>query len=158
MMSDRSAEDPDRVRAVVREHYATIARGGVECAPGCCSAATAATTLGYTADQTAGVPDGADLGLGCGNPAAIAALREGETVLDLGAGGGFDCFVAARQVGPRGRVIGVDMTADMVRRARDNARKVHATQVDACCEIALDARGKVVEVTPRAPGQPCCPR
>jgi len=70
---------------------------------------TAAGTLGYTADQTAAVPDGADLGLGCGNPTAIASLRDGETVLDLGAGGGFDCFIAAHQVGPRGRVIGVDM-------------------------------------------------
>ncbi|HEX3763669.1 MAG TPA: arsenite methyltransferase [Kofleriaceae bacterium] len=129
-MSDRSADDPEHVRAVVREHYATVARGGTGCAPGCCSAASAAATLGYTADQTAAVPDGADLGLGCGNPAAIAALREGETVLDLGAGGGFDCFVAAHQVGPRGRVIGVDMTADMVGRARDNARKVDASNVE----------------------------
>jgi len=123
--------DPDDVRAVVREHYASVARGGAGCAPGCCTAAaTSAATLGYSADETAPVPDGADLGLGCGNPAAIAALRDGETVLDLGAGGGFDCFVAAHQVGPRGRVIGVDMTADMVRRARDNARKVDATNVE----------------------------
>ncbi|MEO7732127.1 MAG: arsenite methyltransferase, partial [Kofleriaceae bacterium] len=80
--------------------------------------------------QTEVVPDGADLGLGCGNPTAIASLRDGETVLDLGAGGGFDCFIAAHQVGPRGRVIGVDMTADMVQRARENARKVKATNVE----------------------------
>jgi SAM-dependent methyltransferase len=91
---------------------------------------TAAVTLGYTADQTGAVPDGADLGLGCGNPTALAGLREGEVVLDLGAGGGFDCFIAARQVGPSGRVIGVDMTADMVARARDNARKVNAANVE----------------------------
>lgn len=128
-MSEMKADD---VRAVVREHYGSIARGtSTGCAPGCCSSVgTAATTLGYTTDETAAVPEGADLGLGCGNPTAIASLREGEVVLDLGAGGGFDCFVAAHQVGPRGRVIGVDMTADMVARARDNARKVNATNVE----------------------------
>lgn len=128
-MSEMKADD---VRAVVRDHYGTIARGANPgCAPGCCSTAgTAAATLGYTRDQTDAVPDGADLGLGCGNPTALASLREGETVLDLGAGGGFDCFIAARQVGPRGKVIGVDMTADMVARARDNARKVQATNVE----------------------------
>ena len=128
-MSEMKADD---VRAVVREHYGTIARGtSTGCAPGCCSSAgTAAATLGYTTDQTGVVPDGADLGLGCGNPTVIASLREGETVLDLGAGGGFDCFIAAHQVGPRGRVIGVDMTADMVARARENARKVNAANVE----------------------------
>ena len=122
----------DEVRAVVREHYGTIARGATTgCAPGCCTAVgSAAATLGYTADEAGAVPDGADLGLGCGNPTAIASLREGETVLDLGAGGGFDCFIAAHQVGPRGKVIGVDMTADMVSRARDNARKVNASNVE----------------------------
>jgi arsenite methyltransferase len=128
-MSEIKADD---VRAVVREHYGTIARGAsTGCAPGCCSTAgAAAAALGSTADQTAAAPDGADLGLGCGNPTAIATLREGETVLDLGAGGGFDCFIAARQVGPTGAVIGVDMTADMVARARANARKVNATNVE----------------------------
>ncbi len=128
-MSESKADD---VRAVVREHYGNIARGANPgCAPGCCSSVgTAATILGYSADQTGAVPDGADLGLGCGNPTAIASLRDGEAVLDLGAGGGFDCFIAARQVGPRGRVIGVDMTADMVARARDNARKVNAANVE----------------------------
>jgi arsenite methyltransferase len=127
-MSDTKTDD---VRTVVREHYGSIARGAGAGPPGCCSpAGTAAATLGYTPDQTTAVPDGADLGLGCGNPTAIAALRDGETVLDLGAGGGFDSFIAARQVGPRGRVIGVDMTADMVARARDNARKVNASNVE----------------------------
>jgi SAM-dependent methyltransferase len=124
----------DETRAIVREHYGNLARTAAEgCAPGCCSpgtTGTAASTLGYSADQTASVPEGADLGLGCGNPTAIAALRDGETVLDLGAGGGFDCFVAARQVGPSGRVIGVDMTPDMVHRARANARKVQVTNVE----------------------------
>jgi len=128
-MSEMKADD---VRAVVRDHYGNIARGAsTACAPGCCSSVgTAAATLGYTDKQVDAVPDGADLGLGCGNPTAIASLREGETVLDLGAGGGFDCFIAARQVGPRGKVIGVDMTADMVTRARENARKVNATNVE----------------------------
>jgi len=128
-MSDMKADD---VRATVREHYGNIAREtNAGCVPGCCSVTgTAAATLGYTADQTEIVPDGADLGLGCGNPTAIAALRDGETVLDLGAGAGFDCFIAAHHVGPRGRVIGVDMTADMVHRARDNARKVKASNVE----------------------------
>jgi len=128
-MSEMKSDD---VRSLVREHYGSIARGTNRgCAPGCCSSpGTPAETLGYPADQTEAVPDGADLGLGCGNPTAIASLREGETVLDLGAGAGFDCFIAARQVGPRGRVIGVDMTADMVARARANARKVNATNIE----------------------------
>ena len=122
----------DNIRTTVREHYAKVAgNDAAGCAPGCCApGATASRTLGYTSEQTAVVPDGADLGLGCGNPTAIASLREGETVLDLGAGGGFDCFIAARQVGPSGRVIGVDMTPEMVTRARDNARKVNATNVE----------------------------
>jgi SAM-dependent methyltransferase len=129
-MNDTKA---DQTRATVRDHYGEIARrGGGGCAPGCCGpvAATQATTLGYSeADQRA-VPEGADLGLGCGNPGAIAAIRPGETVLDLGSGAGFDCFLAARQVGPTGKVIGVDMTADMIARARDNARKIAADNVE----------------------------
>jgi len=123
----------DETRAIVRSHYASVARAGAStgCAPGCCSGGgTNAGLLGYSADQTDQVPDGADLGLGCGNPTAIASLRPGQTVLDLGAGGGFDCFIAARQVGPTGTVIGVDMTADMVALARANARKVNATNVE----------------------------
>lgn len=122
----------DETRAVVRGHYAEIARTGGSCAPGCCGATPAghAQTLGYTAEDSRSVPDGADLGLGCGNPTALAGLRVGETVLDLGSGGGFDCFLAARQVGPTGRVIGVDMTPDMVTRARANAAKVRAENVE----------------------------
>jgi SAM-dependent methyltransferase len=128
-MSEIKADD---VRSVVREHYGNIARSTRSgCAPGCCSStATAAATLGYMPNQTDAVPEGADLGLGCGNPTAIASLRDGETVLDLGAGAGFDCFIAAHQVGPAGKVIGVDMTADMVARARENARKVNATNIE----------------------------
>ncbi len=79
--------------------------------------------MGYSSEELADIPDGANLNLGCGNPNAIAALRAGETVLDLGSGGGLDCFLAARQVGASGKVIGVDMTAEMIARARENARK-----------------------------------
>jgi len=77
--------------------------------------------LGYSPEELAAAPDGANMGLGCGNPRAIAALRPGETVLDLGSGGGFDCFLAAQRVGPTGQVIGVDMTPDMISKARANA-------------------------------------
>jgi SAM-dependent methyltransferase len=86
--------------------------------------------MGYSPDELAAAPEGADLGLGCGNPQAIAALRAGETVLDLGSGGGFDCFLAARRVGKTGKVIGVDMTPEMVTKARANARQVEATNVE----------------------------
>ena len=123
---------PDDTRTIVRDHYAKVSRGETGCAPGCCATMPTdqSRMLGYSADDLTQVPEGADLGLGCGNPNAIASLRPGETVLDLGAGGGFDCFLAARAVGPTGRVIGVDMTPDMVTLARANARKVNATNVD----------------------------
>jgi arsenite methyltransferase len=123
----------DQVRAAVRDRYGEIARTGPApaCAPGCCgSGADAGLALGYSPEELAAVPEGANLGLGCGNPHAIAALREGETVVDLGAGGGFDCFLAGRRVGPSGRVIGVDMTADMVARARGNAAKAGIENVE----------------------------
>lgn len=122
----------DETRAIVREHYAKVSRGDTGCAPGCCATMPAEQShlLGYSAEDLEHAPAGADLGLGCGNPTAIASLRPGETVLDLGAGGGFDAFLAARAVGPTGKVIGVDMTPDMVALARANARKVDATNVD----------------------------
>jgi len=123
----------DEVRAAVREQYAKVARtsGAEACAPGCCGpGASASLALGYSKEELAAVPEGANLGLGCGNPQAIASLKAGETVLDLGAGGGFDCFLAAKRVGPSGRVIGVDMTPDMVSKARANARKLEANNVD----------------------------
>jgi len=122
----------DETRNIVREHYAKVATGGAGCAPGCCEMLNdkASAALGYTSTDSAAAPDGADLGLGCGNPTAIASLRAGETVLDLGSGGGFDCFIAAKQVGPTGRVIGVDMTPEMITRARTNATKVNATNVE----------------------------
>jgi len=112
--------NPDQTRNVVREHYAKVSTKNVGCAPGCCGPMPTdqSLSLGYTEADLAAVPDGADLGLGCGNPNAIAALALGETVLDLGAGGGFDCFLAARAVGPTGKVIGVDMTPQMISKAR----------------------------------------
>jgi ubiquinone/menaquinone biosynthesis C-methylase UbiE len=120
-------------RAVVREKYGAVAEGGT-CGCGCCGAeaddATALEALGYTAEQRAAIPQGADLGLGCGNPIAHAELEPGETVLDLGSGAGIDCFLAAREVGPMGRVIGVDMTPAMLERARANRAKVNAANVE----------------------------
>lgn len=129
-MNERSNED---VRAAVREQYGAVARanGAASCNPGCCGPNPGASlALGYDEADLAAVPEGANMGLGCGNPQALAALKEGETVLDLGSGGGFDCFLAAKQVGPSGRVVGVDMTADMVAKARANARKLGATNVE----------------------------
>jgi SAM-dependent methyltransferase len=128
-MTERSH---DEVRTAVREQYGSIARSGAGgCSPSCCGpGAEASLALGYSQEDLAAVPEGANMGLGCGNPQAIAGLREGETVLDLGAGGGFDCFLAAKQVGPSGRVIGVDMTPDMVTKARANAAKLGRTNVD----------------------------
>jgi len=125
------ARNNDEVRTQVRSAYAKVARGQDGCGVGCCGTqGDGSLALGYTADDLASVPDGADLGLGCGNPQAIAALQPGETVLDLGSGAGFDCFLAAKRVGRTGRVIGVDMTPEMVGKARDNARRVEATNVD----------------------------
>jgi arsenite methyltransferase len=128
-----SASNADETRTIVREHYGAVAgraRGG--CAPACCGpvGAAPADVMGYSDAERSAVPEGADLGLGCGNPTAIAALQPGEVVLDLGSGAGFDCFLAARQVGPTGRVIGVDMTEQMIARARENAAKVKADNVE----------------------------
>lgn len=123
----------DEVRSIVREHYGQVAvkRGGGGCAPGCCGGEPGSSgALGYSGEELAAAPEGADMGLGCGNPQAIAALQPGEVVLDLGSGGGFDAFLAARQVGASGTVIGVDMTPQMVSKARDNARKIGARNVE----------------------------
>ena len=119
---------PDHVRKQVREGYARIATGGGSCCgptSTCCgspppAADELARTIGYSADDLATLPEGANLGLSCGNPNALAALRPGEVVLDLGAGGGFDVFIAAGKVGLTGRAIGVDMTPEMLAKARNN--------------------------------------
>jgi arsenite methyltransferase len=122
------------IRVVVREKYGAIAEGkSCGCGCGCSlddpSKATEGTgaavldQIGYTAEQKAAVPEGSNLGLGCGSPLAYAKAQPGETVLDLGSGAGIDCFLAAREVGPTGHVIGVDMTPAMIERARANAAK-----------------------------------
>jgi len=121
--------DSETVREKVREGYAAIARSTTQgcCGPAvsCCGAAPAeaaklAQHIGYSLEELSALPDGANLGLSCGNPHALAALQPGEVVLDLGAGGGFDVFIAGRKVGPTGRAIGVDMTPDMLAKARQN--------------------------------------
>jgi SAM-dependent methyltransferase len=132
----------DDVRQAVRERYGAIAetRGSEAgcCSPtaeGCCGP-TAVTlddkahAYGYSPEETKAAPEGANLGLGCGNPVAIASLQPGQTVLDLGSGAGFDCFLAARAVGTSGHVIGVDMTHEMLRKARENAAKSEFTNVE----------------------------
>ncbi len=120
----------EEVRKVVREGYAQVAKGGSSCCSpqsSCCGTTNVATNaskrIGYTDEDMQSVPEGANLGLGCGNPVAVASLKEGEVVLDLGSGAGFDCFLAANIVGKTGKVIGVDMTPEMLERARENARK-----------------------------------
>src|SRR5688572_20480621 len=126
-----NTQEKDEVRAQVRTTYAKVARGQDGCSVGCCGTqGDGSLTLGYTKDDLESVPEGADLGLGCGNPQAIAALSPGETVLDLGSGAGFDCFLAAKRVGRTGKVIGVDMTPDMIAKARVNGRRVEATNVE----------------------------
>ncbi|MEX0885762.1 MAG: arsenite methyltransferase [Phycisphaeraceae bacterium] len=123
--------DSQKVHEQVRDRYGEIARQSGKGGGGCCDVAeaTCSTGLGYTAQELATLPAGADLGLGSGHPVAAAALKPGETVLDLGSGAGIDCLLAARQVGPGGRVIGVDMTPDMVEAARANVRKAGAENV-----------------------------
>jgi arsenite methyltransferase len=115
-----------QIKAAVKEQYGKVAKGEASCGSlcGCTENAEGlAITFGYSAADLATLPEGANLGLSCGNPQAIAAIQPGETVLDLGSGAGFDCFLAARQVGPAGRVIGVDMTDAMLEKARANAAK-----------------------------------
>ncbi|HBN07165.1 MAG TPA: arsenite S-adenosylmethyltransferase [Cyanobacteria bacterium UBA8530] len=114
----------ESIRRSVKDHYAAVVRKGQGCCGGasCCSSNNSAQ-IGYSTEEISAVPEGADLGLGCGNPQIFSDLQSGETVLDLGSGAGFDCFLAARRVGTEGRVIGIDMTPDMVERARQNAEK-----------------------------------
>jgi arsenite methyltransferase len=120
----------EEIKKNVRDRYAQAAQQGCSCcqpAASCCGGQSEieviSKSIGYTDQDIQSVPEGANLGLGCGNPLALASLREGETVLDLGSGAGFDCFLAARQVGKNGKVIGVDMTPEMLDKARGNAKK-----------------------------------
>ena len=125
----------DQIRQAVRKTYGQVAQSdSAACGCGCggatgcgtednSSAKTASVNLGYSKDDVSSVPEGSNMGFGCGNPHAIASLREGEVVLDLGSGGGFDCFLAAKAVGDSGQVIGVDMTPEMISKARGNTEK-----------------------------------
>ncbi len=149
--------DKEEIRKAVRKSYGKIATAGnvvagisptMSCCGGpdtstgtaptasCCGGGPEVTSqnlsalMGYSKQDLAGVPEGANMGLGCGNPVALASLQPGETVVDLGSGGGFDCFLAAKQVGQTGKVIGVDMTPDMLSKARDNAQKMQAENVE----------------------------
>jgi SAM-dependent methyltransferase len=120
----------DEIKKIVREGYAKIAKQDSSCCipvDSCCGninlARDISRKIGYSEEELKAVPEGANLGLGCGNPVALALLKEGETVLDLGSGAGFDCFLAAGRVGQKGKVIGVDMTPEMIEKARENAKK-----------------------------------
>jgi SAM-dependent methyltransferase len=133
MKNDLKILELDAVRTSVRESYGKIAvTNGSCCGPGSCGgvAGSPASALGYTAEDAAAVPEGANLGLGCGNPVALASLQAGETVVDLGSGAGFDCFLAAKKIGHTGRVIGVDMTPEMISKARKNAATGHYSNVE----------------------------
>ena len=133
--------DEQGIKEMVRARYGAIAETAADaacCGPAasCCGdtapgrPADKSRQMGYSEAELAAVPDGANLGLGCGNPQAIAAMKPGEVVVDLGSGAGFDCFLAAQQVGQAGRVIGVDMTHEMLKKARENAAKVGASNVE----------------------------
>lgn len=132
-------KDKEEIREFIRKNYSEVAAKGSEggCCGGGCSCNSApmdidevSAKIGYTEGDLLNVPSKANMGLGCGNPIAIAALKEGETVLDLGSGGGLDCFLARRQVGDTGYVIGVDMTPDMIKLARKNAEASGYTNVE----------------------------
>ncbi|MGQ9647047.1 MAG: arsenite methyltransferase [Thermodesulfobacteriota bacterium] len=125
------------IKETVKVRYGRIAKQGTSCcgpASSCCGSPDPAQDIsrkiGYSDEELKVVPEGANLGLGCGNPVALASLREGETVLDLGSGAGFDCFLAAQKVGEKGTVIGVDMTPEMVEKANENAKKNNYRNVE----------------------------
>jgi len=128
--------DESQIKEMVRDRYGSIAAASGTASSSCCGSTPVgafddkARRVGYSEAELASVPQGANLGLGCGNPQAIAALRPGETVIDLGSGAGFDCFLAAEQVGAAGRVIGVDMTHEMLKKARDNAASIGVANVE----------------------------
>jgi len=120
----------EKIKKAVREGYAKIAKKEASCCSpvkSCCGgdnpSESISKSIGYTDEELKGVPEGANLGLGCGNPVALASLKQGEIVLDLGSGPGLDCFLAANKVGKTGKVVGVDMTPEMIEKARENARK-----------------------------------
>jgi arsenite methyltransferase len=125
----------EKIKKQVRKRYAKIAKTDGSCCASSCDCGTQSNAemskmIGYSDEEMNSVPEGANMGLGCGNPTALASLKDGERVLDLGSGGGFDCFLAARKIGKTGKVIGVDMTPDMLDKARANARKGKYTNVE----------------------------
>jgi SAM-dependent methyltransferase len=149
--------EKEKIREAVRERYGKVARSetvapGTSAAASCCTPSTStdqtipmassgccgsnpslenmSAAIGYTNEDINSVPEGANLGLGCGNPVALASLKSGETVVDLGCGGGFDCFLASKEVGETGKVIGVDMTPEMITKARENVEKMGASNVE----------------------------
>lgn len=118
------------IKKIVRKSYAKIAKQDSVCCGGNRLAENISRKIGYKDEEIEAVPEGANLGLGCGNPVALASLKKGETVLDLGSGAGFDCFLAANKVGKNGKVIGVDMTPEMIEKARQNAKKGNYKNVE----------------------------
>jgi SAM-dependent methyltransferase len=127
----------EEVKKIVKEGYAKVAKQSGSCGcpvSSCCGSTDVAQDIskkiGYTDKELSAVPEGANMGLGCGNPVALASLKEGETVLDLGSGGGVDCFLAAEKVGRNGKVIGVDMTPEMIEKAKENAKNGNYTNVE----------------------------
>ncbi len=128
--------EEEKIRKNVREGYTKIAKNGLCCSPttSCCGSSATyeelSKKIGYADKELKSIPEGANLGLGCGNPIALASLKEGETVVDLGSGAGVDCFLAAKRVGEKGKVIGVDMTPEMIDKARENARKGNYKNVE----------------------------
>lgn len=129
-------KNPADIKKIVKEEYGQIAKTSAQCGCGSCGCSSNMTVqkqsgeMGYSEDEMTAVPDGANLGLGCGNPTAIASLKEGDVVLDLGSGAGFDVFLAAKKIGASGRAIGVDMTDEMLEKARENAIKGGFTNVE----------------------------
>ncbi len=126
----------DEIKKIVKEGYAKAVKQVTSCCSSrsCCSgtsqAKTISKTVGYSDAEINAVPEGANLGFGCGNPVALASLKEGDVVLDLGSGAGFDAFLAAKRVGKTGRVIGVDMTPEMIDKAKENAKKGEYSNVE----------------------------
>ncbi len=130
MSTNQRLGDAETIRQHVRQGYGRLAEGSGSCCGASNAADAMARRVGYTEEELRAVPEGANLGVGCGNPTALAELRPGEVVLDLGSGAGFDALLAARRVGPAGRVIGVDMTEAMLARARANAARTGLANVD----------------------------
>lgn len=128
--------EEEKIRKDVRRGYAKIAKEGLGSSrtPSCCGDSSEheelSKKIGYTEDELRSIPQGSNMGLGCGNPVALASLKEGETVIDLGSGGGVDCFLAAQEVGEKGKIIGIDMTPEMIDKARANARKTNHSNVE----------------------------